>query len=196
MLEDVYIVDENTMAFIPIFDHTGVVKTNILEVEYLKKCHLNPLELVDQNLRFFGSSLKGASEGTRNILGEVNMYPVIMNLKRLLVWLPTMSPKKKDCVWLALDHIKSYRQNHDRNTEILFTNDSSLILPISYRSFEKRIYRAYELKFKLEYHTKFLLIPHSIKRNFLRCEIVKEVNGLNYKIYSKDKNSEKESYDK
>lgn len=195
MLEDIHIVDENTMAFIPTFDGTGIIKTSILEVDSLKECHLNPLELVDRNLMLFGSSLKGASEGTRYILGKVNMYPVIMNLKHLLVWFPTMSPKKNDCVWLALDHIKSYKKHNNQSTEIQFTNGSSLNLQISYRTFEKRMHRAYTLKFKLEYHAKFLLIPNSIKRNFQQYEIVKEADGVNYKIHSKVEGSEEDSYE-
>ena len=184
MLEDFYIVNENTMAFIPDFNGNGGIETWILEVESLKKCHLNPLELIDYNLRFFGSSLKGANEGTRHILGEVQMFPIIINLKRLLVWFPTTSQRNKDCVWIALDHIKDYSKKY-HNTQVMFTNGSSILLPISFRSFEKRMHRAYELKFKLEYHANFLRIPHNIKNNFLQCEIVKDDNDMNYKIYTK-----------
>ena len=187
MRENAYIVDENTMAFIPFFDSNGKVETYILEVDSFKKCSMNPLELIDYNLRFFASSLKGAGEGTRHILGDVYKYPVILNLKRLLVWLPTMSQKNKECVWIALNHIKAYKKQNHNNTEILFTNDSSIILPISFLSFEKRIHRAYELKFKLEFHAKFLQIPHSVKNNFFQCNIVKEADGMNYKISKKDK---------
>ncbi|WP_397537212.1 competence protein ComK [Rummeliibacillus pycnus] len=189
MLEEIYTVSDNTMAFLPDFDGVGGFKTTILEVDDLKECHLNPVELLDQNLRFFGSSLRGASEGTRYILGEVNMYPVIMNLKHQLVWFPTRSPKKNDCVWLALNHIKSYKRNKNQSTKIIFTNGSSLNIEVSFSSFEMRMNRAYALKFRLEYRSSFMLIPPSVQRNFLKYEIIKEANDINYQIHSKDEDS-------
>jgi len=189
MLEEIYTVNENTIAFIPSYDGVGGFKTTILEIDGFKECHLNPVELVDQNLRFFGSSLKGASEGTRYILGEGNMYPVIMNLKHQLVWFPSISPKKNDCVWLALNHIKSYKQNKNQSTKIIFTNGSSLNIDVSYSAFDKRMNRAYALKFRLEYRSSFLLIPPSIKRSFLKYDIIKEANDINYHIHSKDEDT-------
>ncbi|MGG0658071.1 competence protein ComK [Rummeliibacillus pycnus] len=189
MLDEFYTIHENTMAFLPSYDGVGSYKTDILEVDALKESLLSPIELVDKNLRYFGSSLKGASEGTRYILGEVNMYPVIMNHKQQLVWFPTKSPKKNDCVWLALNHIKNYKKNNNQSTEIIFTNDSSLNIQLSYSSFEKRINRASMLKFRLEYHSSFILIPPSIQRNFIKYDIIKDANDLNYQIHSKDKDS-------
>ncbi|WP_102692964.1 competence protein ComK [Rummeliibacillus pycnus] len=189
MVDEIYTVNENTMAFIPFYDGEGKIKTNILEVEDFKDSQLTPIELVDRNLRFFGSSLKGASEGTRYVLGEVNMYPVIMNLKHQLVWFPTISPKKNDCVWLALNHIKSYKKNKNQSTEILFTNGSSLTIEVRFSSFDRRINRACALKFRLDYRSKFMLIPPSVQKNFLKYSIIKDDNDINYQIHTKNEDS-------
>lgn len=185
MLEDIYTVHENTMAFIPVHE-IGKTKTKIVEHNNFDECHLNPIELVDRNLRFLGSSLKGASEGARYILGEINMYPVIMNLKHHLVWFPSSSPMNRDCVWLALNHIKNFRANVDQSTIVTFSNDYEINIEVSYHAFKRRIYHAYDLKFKIEQRIKYIFLNPTKKENSPKYQIVKESNDINYHIRSKN----------
>ena len=190
-MEEIYTVNENTIAFIPTIDGFGNVQTDILEVDHLIESHLCPIELVDMNLRFYGSSLKGAHEGTRYILGRVNMCPVIMNLKHHLVWFPTDSPKKNDCVWLSLNHIKSYHENPNKSTQIIFTNNSSLTLEVNFNKFKTRISNAYELKCRLEYSTTHMFIPS--KKDFIQFEIIKDHHDKNYQLHMKEEEKDEDS---
>ncbi len=185
-MEEIYTVNENTVAFIPKNDGFGNVHTDILEVNHLIESHLNPIELVDMNLRYYGSSLKGAHEGARYILGRVNMCPVIMNLKHHLVWFPTDSPKKNDCVWLSLNHIKYYQKNPNKSTQIIFTNNSTFMLGVNFNKFKTRISNAYELKCRLEYSTTQMFTLPKRKNDFIQFEIVKESKDMNYQIHIKE----------
>ncbi len=183
-MEKIYTVNENTVAFLPKIDGFGNVHTEILEVDHLIKSHLNPIELVDKNLRNFGSSLTGAHEGTRYILGRVNMCPVIMN--HHLVWFPTDSSKKNDCVWLSLNHIKYYQKNTNKSTQIIFTNNSTFTLGVNFNKFKTRISNAYELKCRLENSTTQMFTPPKNKNDFIQFEIVKESKDMNYQIHIKE----------
>lgn len=186
MLDDIYTVHENSMAFLPVHDGIGKTKTKIVEFNNFEECHLNPIELVDRNLRFLGSSLRGANEGTRCILGEINMYPVIMNLKHHIVWFPSRSPLNRDCVWLALNHIKNFRENTNKSIIVTFSNDYELDIPVSYHAFKRRIHHAYDLKFKIEQRIKYIFIDPMKKKHSSKYQIVKESNDINYHIRSKD----------
>lgn len=62
------IMNSETMMYMPVYDSFGNLCTRVIEKnnEYLSK--LAPTKLMDYNLRYFGSSLRGAFDGSKMIL--------------------------------------------------------------------------------------------------------------------------------
>lgn len=62
---------------------------------------------------------------------------------------PTISPSRPDCIWIAFGHIQDYNRNDASTTIIQLSNNHSIVLPISYRSFYTQYYKTIELKNKI-----------------------------------------------
>ena len=183
LIKHVYALSIETLALIPFYENaTGKVKTKIMELGGVTLSGLNPIEIMDANLKFSGSSLTGAGQGTKHILGKVKMHPVTINER---VWFPVFSPKKDGCIWLALNHIKRYSAYGSLGTIITFTSGTELIMDITVSTFERRMNRACALKAQIEYYTFYMRIPPKEKRNYAKYEIIKEENSINYQINRK-----------
>lgn len=149
-----YVLDNNTILFSPMYDEFGYLHTTVRDVNGIFNTELGPTLLIDFNLRYYGSSLRGAIDGANMILGNGHMNPVIVNEKLDLYWLPSKSPYKDDCIWFALHHIKDYFDADGKRTKIIFSNGSTIIIEMSRNSFDLKVQKAYKLKGKLESRTK------------------------------------------
>lgn len=58
-----------------------------------------------------GTSLKGAVEGARNLLGSGTMAPVVLSKKHAMYWIPLTSSKSPKCIWVSVGHVRNYRPN-------------------------------------------------------------------------------------
>ena len=65
-------MNSETMMYMPVYDSFGNLCTQVYEKnnEYIST--LPPTKLLDFNLRYFGSSLRGAFDGSKMILGKLN----------------------------------------------------------------------------------------------------------------------------
>lgn len=151
---EIYVIKRETMYFIPKLDKGGYLCTHIVKTDRVFKIALSPTELIDQNLRYFGSSFKGASQGSRAILGNVTMCPIVANEKLDFYWFPTKSPTSPDCIWFALHHIDRHEAIGKRKTRVFLSNGSFLDIELSAYSFERKLQRAYKLKYKIEERTR------------------------------------------
>ena len=145
-----FILNYETVLFNPKFNKYGEIYTWILENNQFFLVDKSPTELMDANLQYYGSSLKGASDGARKILGSRAMAPIVVNIIQGVYWFPSKSPSKSDCIWFALHHIKDYDKLDKRITRITFMNGSTLDLHISPYSFDTKVKNAYLLKGKVE----------------------------------------------
>ncbi|MFD1926899.1 competence protein ComK [Sporosarcina siberiensis] len=168
-----YVIKRETMYFNPKHDKHGYLYTHIVETDRVLKIALSPTELIDQNLRYFGSSFKGASQGSRAILGNVTMCPIVANEKLDFYWFPTKSPTSPNCIWFALHHIDRHESICKKKTKVFLSNGTTLDIELSAYSFERKIQRAYKLKYKIEERTR------------LNSVFVNESNVL-YDIYKQD----------
>ncbi|MGE7945726.1 competence protein ComK [Lysinibacillus sp. NPDC093688] len=162
------IMSSETMLYMPEYDALGNLCTRVIErdSEYISK--LAPTKLMDYNLRYFGSSLRGAFDGSKMILGKLNKNPIVVHERSNIVWFPSKSFIRPECQWFAVHHIQDYQAMDKKNTKVIFMNGYEITVDLSFRSFEYRIQRAYLLKYKLEKRTKHLLVQYDQGRVFPR----------------------------
>lgn len=173
-----YIVKQETMAFLPKYGENGTRMTIVMESHYTFEALSSPTELVDFSLKYYGSSLRGAGDGSRAVLGNITKYPVLMCERLDLYWFPSKSPKLHDCIWFGLHHVKSYSAYDKKKTKVVFSNGSSIVVEVSLYAFELRIQRAYRLRYMLDERTKFTFLMANEPKE--RYHFRKQKDGLNY----------------
>ena len=175
-----FILNYATILFTPKTDKYGRLYTQILEKDNIFLVDKGPTDLMDANLNYYGSSLKGASHGASKILGGVSMTPIIVNERRGIYWFPSKSPSKEDCVWFALHHIKNYRSLTKGKTVVTFNNECTFNLEISYYSFDMKVKQAYQLKGKMDERTNE--IPSRIAESKTKYHFNRNDQDFNYNI--------------
>ncbi|GLC87783.1 competence protein ComK [Lysinibacillus piscis] len=148
------VMNSETMLYEPVYDEFGNLNTNVIEKDGEYISTMAPTKLMDFNLRYFGSSLKGACEGSKTILGKLNKNPILVYEK---LWFPSKSPWHRECAWYAVHHIYDYGIVDKKRTKIIFTNGRERTVDMSVKALEYRMQRAFLLKYKLEIRKKNLL---------------------------------------
>lgn len=150
MMKPEYAIGSDTIIILPEFDDNGFLNSLICKKDGVSKAGLSPYNLIDTNLRYRGSSMRGALEGAQTILEKMNMNPLILDQEQDIILFPCRSPYREDCVWLALRHIKHYKAAGKTRTQIELSNGSTIVIDVSKLAFEKKMQRAYELRFKMQ----------------------------------------------
>ncbi|KOS60706.1 competence protein ComK [Lysinibacillus agricola] len=162
------IMSSETMLYMPEYDAFGNLCTLVIERDYQYISKLAPTKLMDFNLRYFGSSLRGALDGSKMILGKLNKNPIVVHERSNIVWFPSRSALHPECIWFAVHHIDDYQVVDKKRTKVTFMNGKRIIVDLSMRAFEYRIQRAFLLKYKLEKRTKYLLVQNDRAKVFQR----------------------------
>ena len=137
-----YEISRGTLAIVPNGKETSLVYED--ENRYIIK--EKPFKIMEDSCRYFGSSYDGRKESAKSILGAEYKVPIIVEDSENMVLFPTTSPRSSDCSWISLRHIKKIEKIDYNNTKIIFNNDKSIIVPVSYRSIENQISRASRLE--------------------------------------------------
>ncbi|MFC5604739.1 competence protein ComK [Sporosarcina koreensis] len=152
-LREEYVVNNETSIILPEFDENGQLQSVVMEKTELFRVKLEPTKLIDFSLRRYGSSLRGAKDGSRTLLGEISMPPIVLNLTQSIYLFPSMSPENEDCVWIAAAHVKEYKAIDKKQTKIVLNYGSEIILNSSHYSFDQKYNRAFKLKRQIEGQT-------------------------------------------
>lgn len=89
-----YEINPDTMAVLPIEIGKNTC-SRVLEVEGEYVVAMKPTEIVDRSCRYFGSSLKGRQEGTREIMGVTHKAPIIVEASnKIFYFLPHRQQSK------------------------------------------------------------------------------------------------------
>ncbi|WP_407676702.1 competence protein ComK [Planomicrobium stackebrandtii] len=102
----------------------------LLRTDGITKAGLSPLNLIDTNLRFRGSSMRGALEGARAILEKKSMNPLILDKERDIILFPCRSPFREDCVAVA-SACKELQTLRDKTHSGKLSNSSTILLDVS-----------------------------------------------------------------
>jgi competence protein ComK len=145
---DEFIVSRYTMAILPHHFHEHRYSKVIEEDgEYIVK--MKPLDIIARSCHYYGSSLKGRKEGTKEIIGITHKAPIAIEPLNEIYVFPTTSPNDPRCVWLSHIHVFKYEPSRGERTMVYFKNEKSICLEVSYHSFVNQLYRTAQLRTKL-----------------------------------------------
>lgn len=171
-------IGPETVLILPDYDENGCLNSMMCHTDGMTKIGSSPFDLIDTNLRFKGSSMRGAMEGSQALLGKMNKNPIIIDKDKGIILVPSKSAFLEDCVWLSLQHIMECTSVDDTTTKIELSNGSSIILPGSKVTLERRMQKAYELQFKMEAQKRIFagsgVVPGS------SYHLIKRVDRVNY----------------
>lgn len=145
-----YLISVKTAAILPEFTEYGTLNSIVIEHNKFIYVTQSPSSIIDFNLRLNGSSMRGARDGVKAILGNISMNPVVINETQGVYWFPSKSYSHLDCIWFALHFQKWYERINERVTKVTLLNDFVINIDVSCRAFENRLQRTYLLKSKKE----------------------------------------------
>ncbi len=145
-----------TAALVARRDSNNKAMTMVLEdqEEYAVGC--SPSKVMDHACKYFGSSLKGRQDGTRDVCGITHKAPITIDPLSGMYFFPTISPSSSQCTWIAHSHIEQVQRKHEYGTEIIFLNGKIIELDISYGSMINQIQRTAQFRYLLNNRLKFL----------------------------------------
>ncbi|WP_413364936.1 competence protein ComK [Lysinibacillus sp. 3P01SB] len=112
-----------------------------------------PYEIVDYNLRRFGSSLRGAKDSAKEILGTSSMFPVALGKENEWIWFMTEAMKNEQCTWFALHHVNKLIPVDKERTKVLLYCGYEEEIHISACSLNNRRNRGHLFQSKLLQNT-------------------------------------------
>ena len=140
MLEE-YEITKNTLAIIPIDSK----RSEVYEYEETYVINKNSTKIIDDSCKFFGSSLNGRHEGTKNLIGVTHKSPIIVEETNSMIFFPTKSPRISHCSWISLNNLENYNKNNGK-TQLCFKNGKKLDVDTSYNSIENQVLRSSRLE--------------------------------------------------
>ncbi|WP_087973334.1 competence protein ComK [Oceanobacillus rekensis] len=145
-----------TMAVISERDENGnQTITRVLEEDAEYVLNKPPTKIIDEACRFFGVSLKGRQDGTKDISGITHKAPISIEPSSGMYFFPTTSPSSPNCSWIAHSHIDKVSRA-GKQTEITFKNGRKIVLDISYGSMLNQLQRTAQYRYLLDNRIKFL----------------------------------------
>ena len=146
-----------TLAIVADHDENGNPGSWILdEQEEYYVSGISPSKMIDYACRFFGSSLKGRQEGTRNICGITHKAPISIDPSSGMYFFPTLSPVNPECSWIAHSHIELVNKASTQGSEIVFINERKLLLDVSVGSLLNQVQRTAQFRYLLDSRIKNL----------------------------------------
>ena len=136
-----YEINNETLAIIPV----SLVKSLIIEKTNEFIVEKNAVKIIDNSCKYFGSSLNGRHDGTKNLIGVSHKAPIIIEETKNIIFFPTNSPRIESCNWISLRNICEFKRK-DNKSLIIFNNGYNLEIDISYGSLENQILRATRLE--------------------------------------------------
>ncbi|ARI78075.1 competence protein ComK [Halobacillus mangrovi] len=145
-----YEINPQTMALIAKYDDCGQVITQVVERGNRFEITKCPSQVVDDSCRYFASSLEGRILGTKQVTSYTHKPPIVISEAMGIYFFPIISPKRKECSWVAHKYIRSYQGESDHTTTIQFSNGVNLNLPVSVGMFANQVQRTAHFRVILE----------------------------------------------
>ncbi|WP_108670276.1 competence protein ComK [Peribacillus acanthi] len=170
-----YRINLETITLLPKLDENGNLISLVLEGKQVIIVNKAPLQIIKESLLHYGSDFEGARKAAIFHLGNGYSQPIMISSLHNLYWFPHSSPNNLDCGWFALNHIINHKAIDTYHTQVTFTHGHILAINMRERLFQNRMFRARELKQKVEEKSQFYLEP---KKGLM---IVKEKLNIEYK---------------
>lgn len=139
-----------------------------------------PYEIIDYNLRLYGSSLRGAKDSAKQILETSSLFPVALGKAMEWIWFMTESMKNELCAWYAVHHVKDIIGIDKKKAKILLYCGYEEELDVSERSLKNRKDSGHRFQSKLLQNT----YPHPFlySQPYENFGMVSEEDDVQYEI--------------
>lgn len=175
-----YVINPKTVLIAAEFDQKGCLYSRVIEGKKTFIVAMRPKALIDYSLHYYCSSLKGAMDGSRSILGNISMQPIMINAQLDICWFPCFSPDRTDCVWFSLTHVVNSEKLSLRQTKVNLNFGHTIILDMKRERFENKRQRASQLRYISSERTKrpatFYLEPKK------GIQLIKENGNINFNL--------------
>lgn len=168
----------NTIAYATVFNEVGERVTDVYTTNGVFRIDIEPIKLIDKLFKNYGSSYKGAREGSKYILGDIDMPPLVIGGSEGLYLFPTESPSSPTCIWFFLHHIVHHKAIEKKKTAVYVTGGLMLTAAISKSSFASRLMNATLLKVQMEGRN----LGYWAYGSDVSYQMVGEVNGEGYRV--------------
>lgn len=141
-----YEITFDTQVILPVENNSS----RIIENNESYVINVPPMQVLEHSCEYFGSSFNGRKEGTKKLLGITHKSPIIVEESRKIIFFPTTSPDRIDCVWINLEKVNKYYKSSYKKSIIEFKNGDIIEFDVSIGSLTNQIMRASRLKYILE----------------------------------------------
>jgi competence protein ComK len=145
LVEKSYLINHLMMYMVGHYDRNGKLCTLVTEVSRTFIVDQSPLQVLEYSIKCIGFDLKGALTSSKWILGEMKMYPVMVNPIQKICLFPIKSIKHYDTLWFNPVHIFRTK-GIKRKTEIEFKNGQTMIVDSRISAFNHKLQTADQLK--------------------------------------------------
>ena len=147
LLED-FEINPLTIAVLPM-EYGGKLYSKVYQLDEELYIPYKPLDLIKKGCITYCSSYEGRKAGSRHLTGITHKIPITIDSTNSMFYFPTISPNKPHCAWISHEHVKDYKKVNSKNTQVIFRNNLSIVIPISIYSFETQLFRTALLRTKL-----------------------------------------------
>lgn len=138
-----YEITQKTLALVPL----GKTKTIVYENHdcYIVESKLS--KIMDDNCKYYGSSIEGRIKGTYSLTGFNYKSPIIIAEDKNLIFFPTCSPRLKECSWINVNNINKILKKPDGSI-IEFINKEILEFDVSYNIINNQFLKSLNIETK------------------------------------------------
>lgn len=139
-----YNISSKTLAILPNKDGGSI----IFEENNSFLFRLNPTLIIKRNCINNGCTYEGRLKSSELLTGYKYKSPILLSEEDRLIYFPTNSPRLRDCAWICLNNIERIKKLEE-GTNIIFNNNVSIKINVSFYTLNKQILRAIHLESKL-----------------------------------------------
>jgi len=136
-----YIINSETLILLPLENE----KTKVFEVDNVLVVNDSVENIVKNSCYYFGSSLKGRQDGTKNMLNCRIKVPIVVEDSKKMIFFPTHSHTNAENVWVSFNNLLKYTK-YDKGTTIFhFKNNNEINVKVTYNVVDNQIIRCIKL---------------------------------------------------
>lgn len=164
-------------ALIPKFDEFNKPYTIVVRSKSYEKVNLTPRQLIDQELKVHGSSLKGAREASKTVLESSSLHPIMVPKSPLIhIWFTSESMRNDTCRYFLLHRVVTVKHHEENHSIVLLTNGEQIKVAVPRSVMRRRLNEA-RVYFAIAFLNQFFnrpLYSRSETQIMLKCA---ELNG-------------------
>lgn len=130
-----YEINDETLAILAFEDKAKVIELND---EYI--VDEAPYSIMERSCKYFGSSLEGRIDGSKDILGSVYKIPIVVEESQKIIFFPTEALSSPSVSWISYKNIKNIEKFGSKSL-IRFNNDNVITVDCPYFSMKNQIFR-------------------------------------------------------